>query len=60
MSGMASMFANGKFRFELNSPFEVVSSNATTQDGRTLVWDMPISEIITSNKLLIEAILKPE
>lgn len=60
MSGMASMFQNGKFRFELNSPYDVVSSNATFQDGRNLVWDLPLSEIITSNKLLIEAVLKPE
>ncbi len=60
MSGMASMFQNGKFRFELNSPYDVVSSNATSQDGRNLVWDLPLSDIITNNRLLIEAVLKPE
>lgn len=60
MSGLASMFQNGKFRFELNLPNEVISSNATDQEGRKLVWDLPLTGIITENKLLIEAVMKPE
>jgi antitoxin component YwqK of YwqJK toxin-antitoxin module len=60
MSGLASMFQNGKFRFELNLPNEVISSNATDSENRKLVWDLPLSGIITENKLLIEAVMKPE
>ncbi len=60
MSGLASMFQNGKFRFELNLPNEVISSNATDREGRKLVWDLPLTGIITENKLLIEAVMKPE
>ena len=60
MSGLASMFQNGKFRFELNLPNEVISSNATDREGRKLVWYLPLTGIITENKLLIEAVMKPE
>lgn len=60
MSGLASMFQNGKFRFELNLPNEVISSNATDSENRKLVWDLPLTGIITENKLLIEAVMKPE
>ena len=56
LQGFAEMFTAGKFYFELETPFEVVSSNATTRNGNKLVWDIPISSVVSENSILLEAV----
>ena len=35
-----SAFKNARFAFRLDTPFEVVETNATRRDGRALVWEL--------------------
>ncbi|MBX7043281.1 MAG: hypothetical protein K1X85_10285 [Ignavibacteria bacterium] len=60
MAGLAGLFTEGRFMFELDAPFDVVSSNATTQTGRKLVWDLKMSDLISQKKYLLEAVMKSE
>ncbi len=60
LQGLAGMFNTGRFLFELETPFEVISSNATSQSGNKLVWDMSISSIMTENKVHMEAVFKKD
>jgi hypothetical protein len=60
MAGLAGLFSEGRFLFELDAPFDVVSSNATSQTGRKLVWDLKMSELMTQESYLLEAVMKRE
>jgi len=37
-------FKNARFAFRLESPFEVVETNATRRDGRTLYWEVKATD----------------
>lgn len=39
MKAVTSAFQNARFAFRLDSPFEVVETNATRRDGHTLYWE---------------------
>ncbi len=60
MAGLAGLFSEGKFLFELDAPFDVISSNATSQTGRKLVWDLKMSELMSQENYLLEAVMKRE
>jgi hypothetical protein len=38
---LAGAFKTSRFAFRLDSPFEVVETNASRRDGRTLYWEPP-------------------
>ena len=56
--GMAKMFGNGYINFEIEFPYEIISSNATSSDNRTLKWNYPISDVFMSSKMKLEARMK--
>lgn len=58
ISGLAGLFVGGKFKLELDAPFDIQSTNATSQDGRRLVWDYPLSKLISEKKFVLEAVMK--
>jgi hypothetical protein len=37
-------FKSARFAFRLETPFEVVETNATRRDGRTLYWELKVSD----------------
>jgi hypothetical protein len=41
---IAAAFKNARFAFALESPFEVVTTNATRRDGHTLYWEIKLSD----------------
>jgi hypothetical protein len=57
-SGMSEMFGNGFINFEIEFPYEIVSSNATSADQRTLKWYFPMSEVFLQSKMKLEARMK--
>jgi hypothetical protein len=57
-SGVAEMFGNGFVNFEIEFPYEVISSNATSSDGNTLKWFYPMSEVFLQSKMSLEAVMK--
>lgn len=56
--GMAEMFGSGSATFEIQFPFEIISSNATSAEGNTLKWTFNMSDVIVSGKMNLEAVLK--
>jgi hypothetical protein len=38
-------FKNFRYRFEIETPFEVVQSNATRHEGKTLVWEFSYEQL---------------
>jgi hypothetical protein len=56
--GMAKMFGNGYINFEIEFPYEVISSNATSSDKNILKWNYPISDIFMSSRMKLEARMK--
>ncbi|MBV8200644.1 MAG: hypothetical protein JOZ15_08465 [Acidobacteria bacterium] len=38
------LYAGSRFIFKLDSPFEVISTNATRREGRKLIWEIPVSD----------------
>lgn len=60
MKSLAEMFSAGSFRYEMLMPADVITSNATFQDGRTLVWNFPMNSLMQGGKLMLEAKLRPE
>ncbi len=53
------MFEGRNFTISIEFPYDVMSSNATTADGRKLTWVFPISEVTTSvEKKILTADLK--
>ncbi|HRA98836.1 MAG TPA: hypothetical protein PK294_00225 [Ignavibacteria bacterium] len=52
---MAMMFEGGDFDFEVEMPYDVISTNATEQDGRKLKWHYQMSDIFTKDKISLEA-----
>jgi hypothetical protein len=41
---LADAFKRARFAFRLDSPFEVVESNANRRDGRTLIWEVSAAD----------------
>ena len=41
---IASAFKDARFAFSLESPFEVVSTNATRREGHKLIWDIKLGD----------------
>jgi hypothetical protein len=56
--GMAKMFGNGYINFEIEFPYEIISSNATSSDQRTLKWNYPISDVFMNSIMKLEARMK--
>lgn len=57
-NSMIKMFENGFINFEIEFPYEVISSNATSANGNILKWDYPMTEIFMDSKLNLEAVMK--
>ncbi len=58
--GMAEMFGSGKINIRIEFPYEVISSNATSNEGNTLTWNYPISEIFMTSSMRLEVNMKGE
>lgn len=56
--GMAAMFGSGNINIRIEFPYEVISSNATSTEGNTLIWNYPISEIFMTSSMKLEANMK--
>lgn len=57
-TGMSEMFGNGFINFEIEFPYDIVSSNATSSDQRILKWYFPMSDIFMQSKMKLEARMK--
>ena len=57
-TGIAKMFGNGFINFEIEFPYEVISSNATSSDKNTLIWNFPMPEVFMNSKMHLEARMK--
>ncbi len=57
-SGMSEMFGSGFINFEIEFPYDVVSSNSTSADQRTLKWNFPMPEVFLQSKMMLEARMK--
>lgn len=55
---MSELFQGGHFTFEIQFPYEVISSNAKSTEGNTLKWDFSISDLMSTGKMKLEAVLK--
>lgn len=53
-TGMAEIFSGDNINFEIEFPYTVVSSNASSVKGNKLFWNFTISDIITNNKMNLE------
>jgi hypothetical protein len=57
--GLEQLFMNKNMTFDIDFPYDVVSSNATSVNGRNAKWVFPIYDIyMNSAKLNLEAKLK--
>jgi hypothetical protein len=54
----ATAFKNARFAFRLDSPFEVIETNATRRDGRSLYWEIKASDPNASLPQTLTARLK--
>lgn len=52
---LAKMFEGGSFDFEVELPFDVISTNADQQNGRNLKWVFPMSDVFTKDVIRLEA-----
>ena len=57
-ASIVNMFGSGFLNFEIEFPYEVVSSNASSANGNTLTWNYPLSEIIMKSEMKLEAVMK--
>jgi hypothetical protein len=57
--GLEELFKGKNMTFDIEFPYEIVSSNATSVNGRNAVWVFPVYDIyMNSAKLNLEAKLK--
>ncbi|HAY35145.1 MAG TPA: hypothetical protein DCY06_13530 [Bacteroidetes bacterium] len=52
---MSKMFEGGNFSFEVELPYNVISSNSNSRNGNILKWEFPMTEIMLSEKIRLEA-----
>ncbi|MBK8550104.1 MAG: hypothetical protein IPL53_03220 [Ignavibacteria bacterium] len=57
-AGIAEMFGSGFVNFEIEFPYEVVSSNATSANGNILTWNLPMTEVFMTSSMKLEATMK--
>ncbi len=57
-ASVMNMFGNGFINFEIEFPYEVISSNATVSNGNILTWNYPMTEIIMQSELKLEAVMR--
>ncbi|MCB0728080.1 MAG: hypothetical protein R3A12_18100 [Ignavibacteria bacterium] len=57
-NSMMKIFENGYINFEIEFPYEVISSNSTSANGNILKWDYPMKDIFMDSKLNLEAVMK--
>lgn len=57
---VADMFKDGKISFKIEFPFQVISSNADSTDGNTLIWNYSLSETIANGNMKLEAVMESE
>ena len=59
IDGIAELFKGKQAVYSFEFDYDVISSNATTQDGRKLTWIVPLDEKMRNReKLHLEAILQ--
>lgn len=56
--GMSELFKGGNFTFEIQFPYEVISSNAVSSKDNKLRWEFSISDLMSTGKMNLEALLK--
>ncbi|MBK8983833.1 MAG: hypothetical protein IPM38_16330 [Ignavibacteria bacterium] len=54
-TSMSKMFEGGNFSFEVELPYNVISSNSNNRSGNILKWDFPMTDVILSDKIRLEA-----
>jgi len=52
---MSKMFEGGNFSFEVELPYNVISSNSNNRIGNVLKWEFPMTDVILSDKIRLEA-----
>lgn len=57
-NSMVKIFENGYINFEIEFPYEVISSNSTSGSGNVLKWNYPMTDIFMTSKLDLEAVMK--
>ncbi len=55
--GMSELFRGGVINFEIDFPYEIISSNATSSAGNRLIWNYPLSKVFMSGKMDLEAVM---
>lgn len=59
MKGVAETFRGQETVYNIEFPYDVISSNATRQDGRTLTWIVDMEDFIANKRdLYLEAVMK--
>ncbi|MDQ3019449.1 MAG: hypothetical protein M3R36_02605 [Bacteroidota bacterium] len=56
--GMSTMFDGASMHFEIEFPYEVISSNATSASGNTLIWIYTMSDLFSKGSMNLEAVMK--
>ncbi len=56
---ITDLFKDGEVLFEIEFPYEIISSNATMTDGKKLIWKYSLAESMSKDKMILEAVMKP-
>ncbi len=56
---ITDLFKEGEVIFEIEFPFEIISSNATLTEGNKLTWKYSLKESVSKEKMIFEAVMKP-
>ena len=54
------LFKDGEVLFEIEFPYEIISSNAVQTEGKKLIWKYSLSETMSADKMILEAVMKDE
>lgn len=57
-NSLAQMFGAGNVSIQIEFPYDVVSSNATSTNGNILTWNYPMSEVFMKSRMDLEALMK--
>lgn len=59
MKGIAETFIGKQTVYTIEFPYDIVSSNATSQDGRTLTWTLDMEDLIANRRdIYLEVVMK--
>lgn len=56
---ITDLFKEGEVLFEIEFPYEIISSNATMTEGKKLIWKYSLAESMSKDKMILEAEMKP-